>query len=68
MTTVVVLRVLIGWHFLYEGIAKLTKPNWSAAGFLKQARGPLAGILPLDGQQPERARDREPDEHVGADR
>ena len=24
MTTVVVLRVLIGWHFLYEGLSKLT--------------------------------------------
>ena len=45
MTTVVVLRVLIGWHFLYEGVAKLTKPDWSAAGFLKQARGPLADLF-----------------------
>ncbi len=45
MTTVVILRVLVGWHFLYEGVAKLTSPTWSAAGFLKQARGPLAGIF-----------------------
>ena len=45
MTTVVVLRVLIGWHFLYEGVAKLPKPDWSAAGFLKQARGPLADLF-----------------------
>jgi thiosulfate dehydrogenase [quinone] large subunit len=45
MTTIVVLRVLIGWHFLYEGVAKLTTPSWSAAGFLKQARGPLAGLF-----------------------
>jgi thiosulfate dehydrogenase [quinone] large subunit len=45
MTTVVVLRVLIGWHFLYEGVAKLSKPDWSAAGFLKQARGPLADLF-----------------------
>ena len=45
MTTIVVLRVLIGWHFLYEGIAKLSKPDWSAAGFLKQARGPLADLF-----------------------
>ena len=45
MTTIVVLRVLIGWHFLYEGVAKLTKPDWSAAGFLKQARGPLADLF-----------------------
>jgi thiosulfate dehydrogenase [quinone] large subunit len=45
MTTVVALRVLIGWHFLYEGVAKLTNPSWSAAGLLKVARGPLAGLF-----------------------
>jgi thiosulfate dehydrogenase (quinone) large subunit len=45
MAAVVALRVLIGWHFLYEGIAKLTAPAWSAAGFLSQARGPLAGVF-----------------------
>lgn len=43
MTAIALLRVLIGWHFLYEGLAKLLKPNWSASSFLLQARGPLAG-------------------------
>ena len=38
----VLLRVVIGWHFLYEGVAKLLKANWSAAGYLMQARGFLA--------------------------
>lgn len=42
---IVAMRVLIGWHFLYEGIAKLSNPNWSAAGYLNQARGPLAGLF-----------------------
>ncbi len=42
---IVLLRVLIGWHFLYEGIAKLTSANWSAAGFLLQSRGPLSGLF-----------------------
>jgi|SRR5918993_745211 thiosulfate dehydrogenase [quinone] large subunit len=42
MTAITVLRVVVGWHFLYEGIAKLTAPSWSAAGYLKQARGPFA--------------------------
>jgi thiosulfate dehydrogenase [quinone] large subunit len=45
MAAIVALRVLIGWHFLYEGIAKLTAPSWSAAGFLSQARGPLADVM-----------------------
>jgi len=42
MIAITVLRVAIGWHFLYEGIAKLTAPSWTAAGYLKQARGPFA--------------------------
>jgi thiosulfate dehydrogenase [quinone] large subunit len=40
--SIVLLRVLIGWHFLYEGIAKLSLPSWSATGFLSQSRGPFA--------------------------
>lgn len=42
MLAITLLRVVVGWHFLYEGIAKLTAPSWSAVGFLKQARGPFA--------------------------
>ena len=42
MIALTVLRVVVGWHFLYEGIAKLTLPAWTAAGYLKQARGPFA--------------------------
>ena len=42
MIALTMLRVVVGWHFLYEGIAKLTAPSWSAAGYLKQSRGPFA--------------------------
>jgi thiosulfate dehydrogenase [quinone] large subunit len=45
VAAIVVMRVLIGWHFLYEGIAKLQAPAWSAAGYLQQARGPFAGAF-----------------------
>lgn len=51
-TMLVVLRTLIGWHFLYEGYTKLLAPAWgqngvpippwSSAGYLKAATGPLA--------------------------
>jgi len=41
----VVLRVAVGWHFLYEGYVKITHPEWSAAGYLERAVGPLAGIF-----------------------
>jgi len=43
--SIVLLRVLIGWHFLYEGIAKLSLPSWSASGFLTQSRGPFAAFF-----------------------
>jgi thiosulfate dehydrogenase [quinone] large subunit len=45
MITIVVLRVLIGWHFLYEGLSKLTTPGWSASGYLLQSRGPFAALF-----------------------
>ena len=45
MIAITVLRVFVGWHFLYEGLAKLTAPSWSAAGYLKQARGPFADVF-----------------------
>jgi len=51
----VVLRTLIGWHFLYEGSTKLLHPAWSqsgtplpawsSAGYLKAATGPLAPLF-----------------------
>jgi thiosulfate dehydrogenase [quinone] large subunit len=52
MIAITVLRVLVGWHFLYEGIAKLTAPSWSAAGYLKLARGPFAGMFKSIAAQP----------------
>ena len=52
MIAITVLRVLVGWHFLYEGIAKLTSPSFTAAGYLKQARGPFAGIFKWLAAQP----------------
>lgn len=45
LSTLVLLRVLIGWHFLYEGIAKLLKPGWSAAGYLLQSKWIFSGIF-----------------------
>jgi thiosulfate dehydrogenase [quinone] large subunit len=51
----VLLRTLIGWHFLYEGYYKLMLPawsrdgqlltRWSASGYLKAATGPLASMF-----------------------
>ena len=51
----IVLRTLIGWHFLYEGYYKLMLPGWgpdgrplapwSSAGYLKAGSGPLARLF-----------------------
>ena len=45
MIAISVLRVVVGWHVLYEGIAKLTSPSWSAAGYLRVSRGPFSGLF-----------------------
>jgi thiosulfate dehydrogenase (quinone) large subunit len=52
MIAITLLRIFVGWHFLYEGIAKLTSPTWSAAGYLRQARGPFAGLFKWLASQP----------------
>lgn len=44
LSTLVALRLLIGWHCLYEGIAKLLTANWSSAGFLSESKWILSGI------------------------
>ena len=38
MTVLVLLRMIIGWHFLYEGVAKLFTPDWSSASYLDMSR------------------------------
>ena len=40
-----VLRIAIGWHFLFEGLLKITNPDWSAAYFLGNAEGPFASLF-----------------------
>src|SRR5664280_766144 len=32
------LRITIGWHFLYEGLVKLMNPAWTARPFLEGSR------------------------------
>jgi thiosulfate dehydrogenase [quinone] large subunit len=33
-----ILRVAIGWHFLYEGLVKIMNPAWTARPFLEGSR------------------------------
>lgn len=39
------LRVLIGWHFLYEGLVKIYTPGWTAKAYLANSAGPLSGVF-----------------------
>lgn len=39
------MRVTIGWHFLYEGYVKIVSTGWSAAGYLDAVPGPFAGVF-----------------------
>jgi uncharacterized membrane protein YphA (DoxX/SURF4 family) len=41
----VVLRLALGWHFLYEGVWKIHHPEFSAEPFLSEAKGPLAPMF-----------------------
>ncbi|RLD70734.1 MAG: hypothetical protein DRI98_07175, partial [Bacteroidetes bacterium] len=42
--TITIIRVAIGWHFLYEGITKLFIENWSSQSYLANATGPFSGF------------------------
>jgi len=44
LTALVILRVVIGWHFLYEGIVKVLNPYWSSAGFFLEVKGIFKGL------------------------
>jgi thiosulfate dehydrogenase [quinone] large subunit len=35
--TLILLRILIGWHFLYEGVIKAYNPSWTSKGYLLSA-------------------------------
>ncbi len=45
LSLLVVLRIVIGWHFLYEGVTKIFNPNWSSIGFLLDSKGLFAGMF-----------------------
>ena len=39
------LRMLVGWHFLYEGIVKLASPSWSAGPFMMESTWLFSGLF-----------------------
>jgi len=45
LTVLSVLRIAIGWHFLYEGIVKLFDPKWTSAAFLAESKWVFSGVF-----------------------
>ncbi|HNS18312.1 MAG TPA: DoxX family protein [Bacteroidales bacterium] len=39
------LRIVTGWHFLYEGLAKIVQEDWTARAYLMDSKGFLAGFF-----------------------
>jgi uncharacterized membrane protein YphA (DoxX/SURF4 family) len=53
MTLLVLLRVGIGWHCLYEGLAKLFEPGWTSANYLMGSRWIFSGFFRALASNPE---------------
>ncbi len=45
LAALVILRILIGWHLLYEGLVKLINPYWTSAQYLQKSQGILSGLF-----------------------
>lgn len=45
LTALVLLRMFIGWHFLYEGLVKVFNPYWSSGSYLAEAKLPIIGAV-----------------------
>lgn len=45
LIALVLLRLAIGWHFLFEGLAKIFNPGWSSKTYLLDSGGMLKGFF-----------------------
>ena len=45
LTWLVVLRVAIGWHFLFEGLVKISNPNWTSYLYLMDSKGIFENVF-----------------------
>ena len=44
-SALVILRIAIGWHFLYEGGVKILNPHWTAKSYLLDSGGFMKGFF-----------------------
>jgi uncharacterized membrane protein YphA (DoxX/SURF4 family) len=40
-----ILRIVVGWHLLYEGIVKLFNPGWSSMAYLLESKWLFSGLF-----------------------
>jgi uncharacterized membrane protein YphA (DoxX/SURF4 family) len=45
ITALFLLRMVIGWHFLYEGLSKIFTPGWTSKGYLLSSDWIFSGIF-----------------------
>ena len=45
MTWLMMLRLFIGWHFMYEGLVKIMNPKWTSLPYLLDSKGPAASFF-----------------------
>ncbi len=50
LVSLVLLRVVTGWYFLYEGLAKLLTPGWTSYGYLMDSQGLFSELFKSLGQ------------------
>ena len=48
-SALLLLRLGIGWYFLYAGVTKLIDPAWTAGGYIKGAQGFLKPLYDFFG-------------------
>lgn len=53
LTILVIIRILMGWYCLYEGIAKLLNPDWSATPYLMDSEGIFSGMFKAMASNPQ---------------
>jgi len=52
ISILVALRLLVGWHFLYEGVIKFFNPYWTAKAFLLTSEGTLRPLFVWLAEEP----------------
>ena len=45
LTWLMVLRLFIGWHFMYEGMVKILNPKWTSMPYLLDSKGWFSSLF-----------------------